>query len=156
MSPVNLNVSTSIGAPNPRVVPNPDPSNPVISRGDDLTTADSFMKLMIEQLKNQDPMSPMQSNEFTQQLATLNSLQQLVALNQSVQGLTQASGLANASALIGAYVEGFDSGNEPVMGVVERVEMIDGQPTLKIGDKLLLVGQVLTVDDQIPDLPEVF
>jgi flagellar hook assembly protein FlgD len=97
----------------------------------------------------------MQSNEFTQQLATLNSLQQLVSLNQSVQAQTQASGLANASALIGAYVEGFDSNNDAVTGVVERVEMIEGQPTLKIGDQILLVSQVLTVDDELPPEAEV-
>ena len=41
------------------------------------------MKLMIEQLKNQDPMNPMKSEEFTTQLAQINSLEQLVDAQHS-------------------------------------------------------------------------
>lgn len=143
---------TVIGKPNPKVVPHPDPQNPVLAQSEDMTDSSNFMRLMIEQLKSQDPMNPMQSNEFTQQLAALNSLQQLVNLNASISGMSNANGLANATALIGRYVEGFDSNNEAVTGMVDRVEVIEGQAQLLIGDKLLQVGQVLGVDDEMPPL----
>lgn len=141
---------TVIGRPNPRVVPHPDPQNPVIAKSEDMTDSGNFMRLMIEQLKSQDPMNPLQSNEFTQQLAALNSLQQLVALNASLAGMASNSGLTNATALIGKYVEGFDINNEAVVGIVDRVEVIEGRAMLLVGEKLLEVGQVLGVDDQPP------
>lgn len=141
---------TVIGKPNPKVVPHPDPQNPVLAQAEDMTDSSNFMRLMIEQLKSQDPMNPLQSNEFTQQLAALNSLQQLVNLNASITGLASNNGLSNATALIGKYVEGFDSSNEAVVGVVDRVEVIEGRAMLLVGDKLLEVGQVLGVDDQPP------
>ena len=38
---------------------------------------DDFMKLMISQLKNQDPLNPMDGTEFSAQLAQFSSLEQL-------------------------------------------------------------------------------
>jgi flagellar basal-body rod modification protein FlgD len=154
---VNINgtggVQTVIGKPNPKVVPNPDPNNPVLAKADDMTESNSFMRLMIEQLKAQDPMNPMQSNEFTQQLATLNSLQQLVGLNTAMTNMANMNGMANATSLIGKYVEGYDGNNIPVVGMVDRVEVIEGKAKLLVGDMLLEPGQVLTVDDKAP-LPD--
>lgn len=43
---------------------------------------DDFMKLMIEQLKNQDPSSPMDGTQFAAQLAQFSSLEQLANLNE--------------------------------------------------------------------------
>ena len=140
-----------IGQPNPSIVRNPDPSNPVISESSSKTDGQTFMKLMIEQLKNQDPMNPLQSNEFTQQMATLNSLEQLVNLNRLMAESVSKSGLSEASTLIGSYVEGLDANNSMVTGYVERVEVIEGEPTLKVGDKLLLPSQVTLVSLYAPD-----
>jgi flagellar basal-body rod modification protein FlgD len=141
----------TVGQANQSVVLNPDPSNPVIADASSKTDGQTFMKLLIEQLKNQDPMNPMQSNEFTQQMATLNSLQELVSLNQLMEESVSKSGLSQASSLIGNYVEGLDANNAMVTGYVERVEVIEGEPTLKVGDKLLLPGQVTLVALYAPD-----
>ena len=58
------------------------------------------------------------------------------------------SRLSEATALIGRYVEGVDAGGNYLTGQVERVELIDGVATLKVGEGLLLVEQVFTIDDQ--------
>ncbi len=70
--------------PNSRIVTNPDPTNPMIQEASASTDSQDFMRLMIEQLKNQDPMDPMKSQEFTSQLAQINSLEQLISLNQNL------------------------------------------------------------------------
>ncbi|HET56055.1 MAG TPA: flagellar hook capping protein [Ignavibacteria bacterium] len=46
---------------------------------------DDFLKLMIEQLKNQDPLNPMDSHEFAAQLAQFSSLEQLSNINTSLR-----------------------------------------------------------------------
>jgi flagellar basal-body rod modification protein FlgD len=137
--------TTYANQPNSRVVTNPDPSNPVIADASETTDSQSFMKLVIEQLKNQDPMDPMKSQEFTSQLAQINSLEQLISLNQNMSTFISGGRLGDATALIGHYVEGIDANSTPVTGVVESVEVVEGEPTLRIGDKMLLLDQVATV-----------
>jgi flagellar basal-body rod modification protein FlgD len=48
---------------------------------------DEFLKLLITQLKHQDPLNPMQSVEFTAQLAQFSSLEQLFNLGDSLEGI---------------------------------------------------------------------
>jgi flagellar basal-body rod modification protein FlgD len=48
---------------------------------------DQFLKLLITQLKHQDPLNPMESVEFTAQLAQFSSLEQLFKLGDSLEGI---------------------------------------------------------------------
>jgi flagellar basal-body rod modification protein FlgD len=51
-----------------------------------------FLKLLVAQLQNQDPMHPMDNQEFVAQLATFSSLEQLISINQSVTKLAGGTG----------------------------------------------------------------
>lgn len=59
---------------------------------------DAFLTLLVTQLKNQDPLSPLQPHEFAAQLAQFTSVEQLKSLNDNVLSQTAASQMA---ALIG-------------------------------------------------------
>lgn len=50
-----------------------------------------FMQLLITQLQNQDPLNPMDSANFSAQLAQFSSLQQLTEINQTLKGAGKAS-----------------------------------------------------------------
>jgi flagellar basal-body rod modification protein FlgD len=51
---------------------------------------DQFLSMLVAQLRNQDPMSPMQGTEFAAQLAQFSSLEQLIQLGQKVDAQTTA------------------------------------------------------------------
>ena len=61
---------------------------------------DEFLKLLVTKLANQDPLKPTEDTEFIGQLASFSSLEQLVQLNETIEGLTAGqSELVNAQAL---------------------------------------------------------
>jgi Flagellar hook capping protein len=73
---------------------------------------DDFLKLLITQLQNQDPMNPLDSTQLASQLAQFSSVQELAALNQNVQSsmnanyiLTQSINNTMAATLIGKTVK---------------------------------------------------
>jgi len=55
-----------------------------------------FMQLLITQLQNQDPLSPMDPSTFVNQLVGVNSLDQLTQINQILQSTFGSSNTANA------------------------------------------------------------
>jgi flagellar basal-body rod modification protein FlgD len=60
----------------------------------------SFIKLLTAQVKNQDPLSPLDSTQFVEQLATFSALEQQVQTNSTLQGIaagiSQLQGMASA------------------------------------------------------------
>jgi len=84
-------------------------SDPTVSQGD-------FLKLFIAQLQHQDPLSPLDPNELTAQLAQFSSLEQLTGINtrlDTLASVTKQSNGASALGLLGREVS-FDGGNVPV------------------------------------------
>ncbi|MBL4619738.1 MAG: hypothetical protein JKX88_06535 [Marinicaulis sp.] len=69
---------------------------------------ESFLKLLTAQLKNQDPLSPLDSTQFVAQLASFSSVEQQVATNTKLDALVAGlvgSNLENATRWIGKEVE---------------------------------------------------
>lgn len=66
-----------------------------------------FMKLMLQQLKSQDPFKPTDNTEFISQMAQLTSVSGISEMNENLAGLTQSlysAQLLDASSLIGKDV----------------------------------------------------
>ena len=67
----------------------------------------TFLSLLTTQLKNQDPLSPLDTNQFTQQLTQMTGVEQQLLSNQLLQQLVnqnQGGGLTGAVGLIGKTV----------------------------------------------------
>jgi flagellar basal-body rod modification protein FlgD len=83
-------------------------ANSTVNSGQINLTSDynTFLKLLTAQLKNQDPLSPMDTNTFTQQLVAMNGVQQQLQTNSLLQTLVnQSSGAGPAVNLIGKQVQ---------------------------------------------------
>lgn len=68
----------------------------------------SFLKLLIAQMKNQDPTKPMDSTEYVAQLATFSQVEQTVKSNAKLDQILQSSALAQADSLIGRNITSAD------------------------------------------------
>jgi flagellar basal-body rod modification protein FlgD len=69
---------------------------------------ETFMKLLVAQLEHQNPLSPMDNMQFTQQLAQFTSLEQLQGMNANLNALVHAQMTTNglqAATLIGKQVQ---------------------------------------------------
>jgi flagellar basal-body rod modification protein FlgD len=119
---------------------------------------DSFMSLLVSQLKNQDPLAPTSNDEMLAQLAQFSSLEQLEELNDNLVGLAvlQQSNalmdqLTSSSALIGQHVKYTDpdSGSD-AWGDVGSVKITEGLAVLNIGGKDVPLVNVLEVSQPAP------
>lgn len=95
-----------------------------------------FMKLLVAELTNQDPLNPLENQQFVQQLASLQTLESTAALTDGIRDLVRLQQLSSASSLLGRQVVGLDADGDFVSGRVERVAaqgneivlVVDGHP----------------------------
>src|ERR1700758_2921597 len=73
------------------------PSSPTTTTGqtaspsDPLANESTFLTLLVSQLKNQDPLSPVDSTQFVSQLTSYSQLEQLIGINKNTSVLNQTS-----------------------------------------------------------------
>ncbi|WP_110599975.1 flagellar hook assembly protein FlgD [Salinicola lusitanus] len=103
-----------------------------------------FMTLLVTQLKNQDPTSPMENSDMTAQLAQINTVSGIEKLNDSLSAITDqidAGQALQATALIGQGV--MVPGNRILVGTSEDA---NGVVTTPIGVELDSAVEDLQID----------
>ena len=79
---------------------------------------DDFLKLLITQLQNQDPTSPMENTEFISQMAQFSSLEQMTNMSSSFAKMASFINSSEAASTLGKTVE-LNIGDATVQGIVE-------------------------------------
>lgn len=104
-----------------------------------------FLKILVTQLQNQDPLNPVDDKEFIAQMAQFSTLEQMYALNEGVM-------LSRAYSLIGKTIvsevisqDGYST--ETVIGKVDSVMTSNGEIFLGIGEKYIKYGNNIGVLD---------
>ena len=121
------------------------------SVSNDKLTNEDFLKLMIQELKLQDPTKPTDSAQMlsTQmQMSQMNTNQEMIKAMQAMQTAFTQSSLSNASGIIGKNIE---DGNTTTAGIskaytVRSVENVDGTIQVKAQEILYLENRVLIPD----------
>ncbi|MFN8455288.1 MAG: flagellar hook capping FlgD N-terminal domain-containing protein [Anaerolineae bacterium] len=106
---------------------------------------DDFMTLLLAQLKNQDPLKPMEDKDFIAQLAQLNSVTQLTEMNKNIKELMTAQGLAQGSALIGQTVTGMAADGTAVTGLVSGLKMAGGKVMVEVSGQSIALDMIKSV-----------
>ena len=107
-----------------------------------------FLKIMIEQLKGQNPLDAGQdSNQFFSQMVQFQSLDAMTAMQKAINNLAQVSGLANASAMIGKTVIATASQtSDPETGMPRPDRLVTGKvSSVTFGDS----GAILNLEGNI-------
>jgi len=86
---------------------------------------DEFLKLFTNQLKNQDPMKPMDSSAFTAQLAQFSSLEQLFNINKGLEQLLSFQSSLN-NGMVAGFIGKTVVAQDGVTGKVKGVSFDDG------------------------------
>jgi flagellar basal-body rod modification protein FlgD len=99
-----------------------------------LLNKDQFLKLMMAQLQNQNPMSPNSSDptQYVTELAQFTSLEQQTNTAQSTAQSAQANQATQALALLGHTVSYIDPSGNSGTGVVQKVDFTSSGPTLTV------------------------
>lgn len=121
---------------------------------------DAFLKLLMTQLQNQDPMNPMEDTEFVSQMAQFSSLEQMTNLNETVRKMfdqQQKSDFVSHSDLIGkkvefAHVVEEAADDQPAVtevreGIVSSVIFKEGKAHLVIDNARVNTDKLLSVRD---------
>ena len=66
-------------------------SSSVTTATNDALGKDAFLKLLVAELSNQDPLNPMEDREFISQMTTFSSLEQMQNMNKTLTGMSDAN-----------------------------------------------------------------
>lgn len=116
---------------------------------------DQFLKILITQLANQDPMQPLEDKEFIAQMAQFTSVEQLMNISTQLTAMSQS--LGNVSGLIGKEVSWYEEStlgsstySKVVSGTVDSIIMRNGAQFAKVGNTELLLEQIIKINNPIP------
>ena len=105
---------------------------------------DAFLKLLVAQLKYQNPLSPMDGTQFISQTAQLTMTEKLEELSKLSEATVLDANRRTAAELVGKTIS-YDNGTNVVDGVVTSARMNGGNPILMIGRTEVPLGSVLEV-----------
>jgi flagellar basal-body rod modification protein FlgD len=117
-------------------------ASPLATQSDPVSKAQvdyqSFLKLLVAQMKNQDPTDPMDSTQYMAQLAAFSQVEQSVQMNTKLDQMLQSSTLAQADAIIGRTITSADG---ETSGKVASVRLIsNGIVAVLEGGKEVTMG----------------
>ena len=104
---------------------------------------DDFLKLLITQLSNQDPTSPMENTEFIAQMAQFSSLEQITNMNQEFAKMNSMLVSSQAVGTIGKTVD-ITLGDTKTTGVVEAVTY-GAKPQVRVNNMYYDMKQISAV-----------
>jgi flagellar basal-body rod modification protein FlgD len=113
--------------------------------GNDSLGKEAFLKLLVTQMQNQDPLNPSSDTDFIAQLATFSQVEQL-------QNVSQTSLNSQAFGLVGkeVVIQTEDSAGNPkyIMGKVDYVTIVGGKAELSIDSHSYSIDQLYQVVDE--------
>jgi flagellar basal-body rod modification protein FlgD len=92
----------------------------------------TFMTLLVENMKHQDPMQPQDSTAFMQQISQMTMVEQLTALADTSKQAAKDQSTAKTVGLLGRTVTYLDAAGASHSGVVQRVDVSTATPTMTV------------------------
>lgn len=105
---------------------------------------DAFLKILITQLSNQDPLDPLKDKDFIAQMAQFSTLEQMTNMNKSIEEMVSMN-KATAVGYIGRIIEYIDEDGLPAFSQVGFVRFENGKIILNTPDGDVPLEKVVSV-----------
>jgi hypothetical protein len=92
----------------------------------------TFLKLMITELQQQDPLNPMDNKDMLDQIAQIRAVGASDQLTKTLNSVLLGENISSATNLIGADVSAITDDGQSITGVVNRISIDKGAPKLHI------------------------
>lgn len=109
-----------------------------------------FMRLLVTQLTNQDPSTPMDTNQMISQTTQLAMMEQLTAMSRNSSEAFALNMRQAATALIGQRAGYVDAAGAPASGIVTKVSFEGSVPQVTIGDVTVALDAITSVTPATP------
>lgn len=96
-----------------------------------LATED-YIKLMVSELQNQDPLNPMDNSQMLQQVSQISAIQSNNTLTSTLNSVLLGQNLASMGSMIGKGVIGITDDGTNVQGIVDSASLVNGKPYLNV------------------------
>jgi len=107
---------------------------------------DMFMKLLVTQLKYQDPTRPMEDREFIAQMAQFSTLEQMSNMNKEMANLLKSSRSNEAFSLLGKQIDALNPmTNRRVSGIVSSIQYNGDEQVLMVGGEQVRMSDISAV-----------
>ena len=106
---------------------------------------DAFLKLLVAQMKYQDPNNPADGTQFMAQTAQFTQVEKLSQLVTDQQSMMSAQRMLSAGSMVGRTVSFVGSDATTVTGVVTSASFNGSEPTLRVGDTDVALSSVKEV-----------
>jgi flagellar basal-body rod modification protein FlgD len=113
-----------------------------------------FLKLVVAQMANQDPMKPQSDTEFIAQMTQFTTLEQTKTMQTDIAQMRAQQEVLQGMALMNREVIVKSGKLDPVQGVVEGLEMEGDAIKVKVGGKMYGLNEVLEVRSESQNLVE--
>lgn len=104
-----------------------------------------FLLLLVNELKNQDPTTPVDETQTLSQLAQFSQLQETTTLNSTLTANQGFTNVAQSATLIGKTVSTATSSSAGVSGVVTSVSLSNGKNYLQVGGQSIDASTVTSI-----------
>lgn len=106
---------------------------------------DAFLKLLVAQLKYQNPMEPSDGTQLLQQTAQFTQVETLQSLADSQEQLMNVTQFSLAVGLSGKEVSGYDASGNAVSGQVDSIRFTSSGAELQVGQTWMPLSNVVEV-----------
>jgi len=125
----------------------PAAANPAVK---DQMGKDTFLKLLVAQLRYQDPMKPADGSEFLAQTAQFTSVEKLTQLTTQNEAMLASQNLLGAASMVGRTVTYLNADGQRITGVVSSVRLDPAGTTVHVGDADVAIARVTDIRDTAP------
>ena len=108
-------------------------------------TQNDFLKLLVAQMTQQDPLNPKTDLEMIPQMVSFSELEQSKSMQNDIALLRTEQQLLQANSLLGRTVELQDESRAGVTGQVTAVQMEEGMPKLVVNGRYYDLSSLLSI-----------